>query len=68
MVAAAALGLPALALPIGFGRHDLPLGMQIMGTGPDYAALLALGERYQSVTTWHLRRAPMAAETTTAGI
>jgi len=25
------LGVPALTLPIGFGKHGLPLGLQIVG-------------------------------------
>ena len=34
------LGVPALTLPVGFGPHGLPLGLQIVGTLQDDARLL----------------------------
>jgi aspartyl-tRNA(Asn)/glutamyl-tRNA(Gln) amidotransferase subunit A len=61
-VPATAFALPVLALPIGFGAHGLPMGMQVIGTTPDPAPLFALGERYQEATSWHRRRPPLAVD------
>ena len=54
-----ACGLPALALPCGFGRGHLPLGFQIMGPPFSEGLLLDLGEVYQKRTSWHLERPPL---------
>lgn len=39
------LGVPCLNLPVGFGPHGLPLGVQLIGRRHDDARLLAIGER-----------------------
>nr|WP_284700914.1 amidase [Robbsia betulipollinis] len=49
------LGLPALALPIGFTANGLPNGMQLVGRPLDEATLLRIGHQYQQHTDWHLR-------------
>ncbi|HEX2132728.1 MAG TPA: amidase [Actinophytocola sp.] len=50
------LGLPELALPIGFDDDGLPLGT-ILGARPyEEDRLLAVGAAYQAVTDWHHRR------------
>ena len=54
-----AYGLPALALPCGFGREHLPVGFQIMGPPFSEGLLLDLGEVYQKRTNWHLERPPL---------
>jgi len=51
-----ACGLPAIALPCGFGRDRLPVGFQIMAAPFEEALLLDLGELYQSRTEFHLQR------------
>jgi len=52
------IGLPALAVPCGFGAHGLPMGMQIIGpTGAD-ARVLALGQQYHRATLWPQTRPP----------
>ena len=53
---ASAFALAALALPIGFGTHGIPLGMQLLATRGDTAALFALGEYFQRETSWHEQR------------
>jgi Asp-tRNA(Asn)/Glu-tRNA(Gln) amidotransferase A subunit family amidase len=52
------LGLPELALPIGFTTAGVPIGT-ILG-GQPYAEdrLLAVAAAYQASTDWHLRRPP----------
>ncbi len=47
-------GLPALALPTGFGRAHLPVGLQLMGAPFGEATLLALGDAFQKATSHHL--------------
>lgn len=49
------LGLPALALPVGFTANGLPNGMQLVGRPLDEAMLLRIGHQYQQHTDWHLR-------------
>jgi aspartyl-tRNA(Asn)/glutamyl-tRNA(Gln) amidotransferase subunit A len=54
-----ACGLPAIALPCGFGRDHLPVGFQIMAAPFEEALLLDLGELYQGRTEFHLQRPPL---------
>ena len=49
-------GQPVLALPNGFGRNDLPLGMQIVGRPFDEPTILRIGHAYERATEWHTRR------------
>jgi aspartyl-tRNA(Asn)/glutamyl-tRNA(Gln) amidotransferase subunit A len=49
-------GQPVLALPNGFGRNGLPLGMQILGRPFGEAAILRVGHAYERATAWHTRR------------
>ena len=56
-----ACGLPALALPCGFGRDHLPASFQIMGSAFEESLLLDLGEAYQARTRHHLARPPIGA-------
>ncbi|MEV7404137.1 amidase [Streptomyces sp. NPDC091267] len=50
-------GFPALALPMGADQAGLPLSLQLAGRPRSENTLLGAGEAFQSVTTWHLRRA-----------
>jgi aspartyl-tRNA(Asn)/glutamyl-tRNA(Gln) amidotransferase subunit A len=49
-------GQPVLALPNGFGRTGLPLGMQILGRPFGEEAILRVGHAYEQATEWHTRR------------
>ena len=49
------LGLPALALPMGFSVAGLPLSLQLIGRPFGEARLLRLGHAYQQATDWHTR-------------
>jgi aspartyl-tRNA(Asn)/glutamyl-tRNA(Gln) amidotransferase subunit A len=53
-------GLPALAVPNGFGRNRLPTSLQILGRAFSEATLVALADRYQQATEWHAKRPPLA--------
>ncbi len=49
------LGLPSLAIPAGFTRGGLPVGMQLVGRSFDEATLLRAGAAFQRVTDFHDR-------------
>ena len=49
-------GLPSLALPCGFTKDKLPVGMQLIGPRWSESVLFTLGEEYQSNTNWHLQK------------
>ena len=51
-------GLPALALPMGFGANGLPISLQLIGRAFSEPTLVALGTAYQQVTDWHRKRPP----------
>ncbi len=48
-----ACGLPAIALPCGYGKDHLPASFQLMGAPWDEGLLCDLGEAYQRTTTFH---------------
>lgn len=53
-------GLPALALPDGFGENGLPTSFQLIGPAFSEALLVRIGHAYQQRTDWHTRRPPAA--------
>lgn len=50
------LGLPELALPIGFSSAGVPIGTILGGLPFAEDRLLAVAAAYQAQTDWHLRR------------
>jgi aspartyl-tRNA(Asn)/glutamyl-tRNA(Gln) amidotransferase subunit A len=46
-------GVPGLAIPVGFDRDDLPVGMQLMGPHFREEVLFRVAHAYQQVTNWH---------------
>jgi aspartyl-tRNA(Asn)/glutamyl-tRNA(Gln) amidotransferase subunit A len=51
-------GLPALCVPNGIGKNNLPTSLQFLGRAHSEATLVALADRYQQDTDWHTRRPP----------
>jgi len=49
-------GQPVLALPNGFGKNGLPLGMQIVGRPFGETAILRVGHAYERATEWRTKR------------
>ncbi|MDP3512216.1 MAG: amidase family protein, partial [Sulfuritalea sp.] len=54
-------GLPGMSLPCGFGRNNMPVGLQIIGNLFDEARMLNVAHKYQQVTDWHTQM-PKSAE------
>ena len=54
------LGVPSLAIPAGFSRAGLPIGMQLIGRPLRDEVLIALGTAFQTRTDYH-RKAPPPA-------
>lgn len=50
-------GIPGLAVPCGFSKNNLPIGMQILGPQFSEEILFKVGHFYQQLTDWHERRA-----------
>ncbi len=51
-------GLPALALPAGFGDQGLPMGFQLFGARGADRRILQLGQAYHRATNWPEQRPP----------
>src|SRR5689334_7560849 len=49
-------GQPAISVPNGFGRDNLPTGIQFTGRAWSEATLVAIANAYQQVTDWHKQR------------
>jgi aspartyl-tRNA(Asn)/glutamyl-tRNA(Gln) amidotransferase subunit A len=52
-VSANLAGIPSLALPCGFTKNKLPVGMQILGPHFSEDLLFKVGEQYQLLTNFH---------------
>ncbi len=48
-------GLPGMSIPAGFGKNNMPVGLQIIGNYFDEARMLNVAHQYQQATDWHSR-------------
>ena len=48
-------GLPGMSIPAGFGKNNMPVGLQIIGNYFDEARMLNVAHQYQCATDWHTR-------------
>ncbi len=55
-------GLPAISVPNGFTSEGRPTGIQFMGRAYAENTVLAIAQRYQSLTDWHQRHPPGLAD------
>ena len=46
-------GVPAISIPVGFSKNNLPLGMQLVGPHLSEHLLFQTAHAYQCVTDWH---------------
>jgi amidase len=60
MIPASLAGLPAVAVPAGFGANGLPMGVQLIGRRGADGGLLRLAQAYHQVTRWPQRRPPQS--------
>jgi aspartyl-tRNA(Asn)/glutamyl-tRNA(Gln) amidotransferase subunit A len=49
-------GLPAINIPCGFGRNNLPVGMQVIAPQFREDLVLQTADAYQQLTDWHVRK------------
>ncbi len=49
-------GVPAISIPCGFTKDNLPVGLQIIGKHFDEESIFKLAYAYEQSTEWHLRR------------
>jgi len=48
-------GLPGMSIPCGFGKNNMPVGLQIIGNYFDEARMLNVAHQYQLAADWHGR-------------
>jgi aspartyl-tRNA(Asn)/glutamyl-tRNA(Gln) amidotransferase subunit A len=52
-------GLPALTVPCGFSKNNLPFGVQFIGRAQNDHTVIAAARLYQSHSDWHKKRPPI---------
>jgi aspartyl-tRNA(Asn)/glutamyl-tRNA(Gln) amidotransferase subunit A len=60
-VSANLAGLPAVTVPCGFTRAELPIGLQLTGRAMDDANVLRVADVYERATSWSTRRPALPA-------
>ena len=60
VVPASLAGVPALAIPVGFGDAGLPMGLQLFAAAGQDRALLQLGQVWHEATDWPGKRPALA--------
>ncbi|KNG95662.1 amidase [Pseudaestuariivita atlantica] len=58
VIPASLIGLPAIAVPAGFGTNGLPVGLQLVGRQGSDAALIGMAEMWHRATGWPDARPP----------
>jgi aspartyl-tRNA(Asn)/glutamyl-tRNA(Gln) amidotransferase subunit A len=53
-------GLPAISVPCGFGKNNLPVGIQFVGRALDDAKVVQAARLFQGHTDWHKHHPKLA--------
>lgn len=53
-------GLPGIAVPCGFGKGGLPVGLSIVAGAFEEGRILGMAKLYQGLTDWHRKRPVIA--------
>jgi aspartyl-tRNA(Asn)/glutamyl-tRNA(Gln) amidotransferase subunit A len=56
-------GIPAISVPCGFSKTELPIGLTIAGPHFSESRVLALAKAYEAATEWHTRPQPLTPQT-----
>ena len=57
-IPASLAGLPAIAMPAGFGANGLPMGIQLIGRKGSDVRLMKIADLYHRQTRWPQERPP----------
>ena len=49
-------GIPAISIPCGFTKSNMPIGMQLIGPHMSEGLLLRIAHAYEQKTTWHTKK------------
>jgi aspartyl-tRNA(Asn)/glutamyl-tRNA(Gln) amidotransferase subunit A len=49
-------GLPAIAVPCGFSKNGLPIGMQLIGRAFEEDVILRAAHAYEQTTSWRMKK------------
>ncbi len=49
-------GVPAISVPCGFTKNNLPIGLQFIGKHFDEESLIKIAYAYEQATDWHKRK------------
>ncbi|MHC4114413.1 MAG: Asp-tRNA(Asn)/Glu-tRNA(Gln) amidotransferase subunit GatA [Planctomycetota bacterium] len=52
-------GIPGISIPCGFGKNNLPIGLQILAPAFAEGKLLRIARMFEAGTNWHKSRPPM---------
>jgi len=50
------VGVPSIAIPCGFSKTNLPIGLQLVGPMFSESKILSLADHYQHATDWHTKK------------
>lgn len=48
-------GIPAISIPCGFSKDNMPIGMQLIGPHNGEERIFSIAHQFEQATEWHLR-------------
>jgi len=55
-IPASLAGMPAVSIPCGFTRTELPIGIQLIGNSFEEEKIIGLAHAFEQSTSWHLKK------------